>query len=166
MKDYAGSKTALVADVDCTTEEGQSLCQEHGIEGFPTLKYGHPDALEDYEGPRDYESLKEFADENLIPMCSPFNIDLCDATEKAEIKKYVDMIPDGTLQNVIDEKEATLAALEAEFEKSVEALQEQYMALMESYEEQQDSIKKSGLSMMKSVMAASKQEESEPSDEL
>ena len=41
--------TALVADVDCTTE-GKPLCEENGVQGFPTIKWGSPDALEDYEG--------------------------------------------------------------------------------------------------------------------
>merc|ERR1719479_657963 len=64
MKDFKDSKTALVADVDCTTE-GKPLCDSNGVKGFPTIKYGDPNNLEKYEGGRDYDSLKEFADENL-----------------------------------------------------------------------------------------------------
>merc|ERR1719436_2325395 len=84
MKDFKDSKTALVADVDCTAE-GKPLCDSNGVKGFPTIKYGDPNALEAYEGGRDYDSLKEFADENLGPSCGPANLDLCDDDKKAKI---------------------------------------------------------------------------------
>ena len=59
------------------------------VQGFPTIKYGDPSALEDYQGGRDYDSLKKFAD-GLKPTCSPANIDLCDEEQTAEIKKLQD----------------------------------------------------------------------------
>lgn len=37
MSDFAGSTTQLVAEVDCTAE-GEALCEENGVQGFPTLK--------------------------------------------------------------------------------------------------------------------------------
>merc|ERR1712072_1677520 len=76
---------ALVGDVDCTAA-GKPLCDSNGVKGFPTIKYGDPSALEDYKGGRDYDALKKFADENLKPMCSPSNLDLCDDEKKAEIE--------------------------------------------------------------------------------
>jgi len=36
MAEYEGNPTSLVADVDCTTE-GKDLCEEVGIQGFPTI---------------------------------------------------------------------------------------------------------------------------------
>merc|ERR1712084_70122 len=84
MKKYEGSKTALVADVDCTAA-GKDLCETHGVEGFPTIKWGDPSGLEAYEGGRDFKELKKFADENLKPLCSPANIDLCDEDKKKQI---------------------------------------------------------------------------------
>jgi len=83
---YTGSKTALVADVDCTSD-GKPLCEEHGVQGFPTIKWGDPSALEDYEGGRDFGDLESFAKENLKPLCSPKNIDLCDAEKKKTNRK-------------------------------------------------------------------------------
>ena len=50
---------------------GKPLCDSNGVRGFPTIKYGSPSALEDYEGGRDFDSLKKFADENLGPSCGP-----------------------------------------------------------------------------------------------
>merc|ERR1711871_1560655 len=84
MDAYADSKTALVADVDCTAS-GKPLCDSNGVQGFPTIKWGDPSALEDYQGGRDFDALKKHADENLKPMCSPTNIDLCD-----DFKKFVE----------------------------------------------------------------------------
>merc|ERR1719401_116948 len=90
MKQFKGSKTALVADVDCTAA-GKDLCEQNGVEGFPTIKWGDPSALEDYDGGRDYKELKKFAEENLKPLCSVSNIDLCDAEKKKQIEAYMAM---------------------------------------------------------------------------
>lgn len=38
------------------------------------------------QGARTFDDLKKFAEENLKPMCSPKNIDLCDDEKKADIK--------------------------------------------------------------------------------
>jgi len=75
------AKTTLIADVDCTAD-GKDLCETIGVQGFPTIKWGDPGSLEDYEGGRDYEGLKKFAKENLKPLCSPSNLDLCDDDKK------------------------------------------------------------------------------------
>jgi len=84
MAEFADSKTALVADVDCTAD-GKPLCDSNGVKGFPTIKYGNPADLQDYQGGRDFDALLEFANENLGPTCSPDNLDLCDDDKKAEI---------------------------------------------------------------------------------
>lgn len=64
MAEFEGSATQLVADVDCTAE-GEPLCEENGVQGFPTLKWGDPSDLQDYQGGRSFEDLKKFATENL-----------------------------------------------------------------------------------------------------
>merc|ERR1712172_460371 len=83
-------KTALVGDVDCTAG-GQSLCNEVGVRGYPTIKYGDPNNLEDYKGGRSFDDLKKFAEENLGPTCGPANLDLCKEADAAKIKKFMDM---------------------------------------------------------------------------
>lgn len=93
IKDFEGSSTSLVADVDCT-ESGKDLCEKHGVQGFPTIKYGDPSDLKDYQGGRDYEELKKFADENLGPTCGPENVDLCSDKDKSKIEKYLAMSAD------------------------------------------------------------------------
>ena len=43
-----------IAEVDCTQED----CKPYGVKGYPTIKYGDPDDLQDYKGARDYEAQR------------------------------------------------------------------------------------------------------------
>jgi len=154
MKKFAGHDSALVGDVDCTAEESKALCEEHGVQGFPTLKWGDPSALEDYEGGREYEDLETFAEENLKAMCSPKNLDLCDADKKAEIEKFMKMSL-ADLESAIEKKETESKEAEETFDEAVKALQERYEELEKAKTEKQKEIKDSGLGLMKAVKAAS-----------
>merc|ERR1711998_796026 len=100
MDEFKDSKTALIADVDCTVH--QDLCGTHGVEGYPTIKYGDPNNMEDYQGGRDLEDLQTFAKENLGPSCGPNNLDLCDEEAKKTISDA---------QALSKEKDATIAAV-------------------------------------------------------
>jgi len=91
MDDFKDSPTALVADVDCTTE-GEPLCSKHGVSGYPSIKWGDPGDLKDYEGGRSYEDFKKFAEENLGPTCGPGeNLGLCDDATRKKIETYTAM---------------------------------------------------------------------------
>jgi len=153
MKKYAGHASALVADVDCTSDDGKPLCEEHGVQGFPTIKWGDPSALEDYEGGRDYEELETFDKENLKPVCSPTNIDLCDADKKAQIEGFMKMSVED-LDAEIEKKDAEFKEVEETFDAEVKKLQEKYEALEKEKTEKQAAVKASGLSLMKAVKAS------------
>lgn len=152
MDEFKGSSTQLVADVDCTAE-GKPLCDANGVRGYPTIKWGDPADLQDYQGARDFDSLKKFADENLKPICSPTNIDLCDDDKKAEIKKYQEM-SDADLEKAIKEKEEDLDKAEKEFEEYVKDLQAKYQEAMQKKDKALDDVKQSGLGLMKAVKAS------------
>jgi len=152
MEEFADSTTQLVADVDCTAE-GKPLCDSNGVKGFPTIKWGDPSDLQDYKGGRDFDSLKKFADENLKPVCSPTNIDLCDDAKKKEIKKFLDMGKD-KLAKLISAEEKKIADAEEKFKKEVEKLQATYQKLMEDKEATEEKVKAAGLGLMKSCAAA------------
>jgi len=162
MKEDFG-ENALVADVDCTAA-GKPLCEANGVKGFPTLKYGDPSALEDYSGGRGFADLKKFASENLKPMCSPTNIDLCDDEKKAEINKLMEMSAED-LDAKIAEKTKLLDEAEETFKSEVEKLQNKYQQLMEDKEKTETEVKESGLGMMKAVKAA-KAKKKDDKDEL
>jgi len=152
MNKFADHKTALVADVDCTADESKELCETHGVQGFPSIKWGDPSALEDYEGGRDYEDLETFANENLKPVCSPTNIDLCDADKKSQIETLMKMST-SELEAEIAKKDAELKEAETTFDEEVKKLQETYEGLEKAKTEKQKEIKESGLGLMKAVKA-------------
>eukprot|EP00804_Cyclotella_cryptica_P026089 CCRYP_013950-RB/>CCRYP_013950-RB protein AED:0.22 eAED:0.22 QI:165/0.5/0.66/1/0.5/0.66/3/0/208 len=145
MEAYAGSATQLVAEVDCTAA-GKPLCDQVGVRGYPTIKY-------DYQGGRDYESFDKFAKENLKPMCSPKNLDLCDDAKKAEITKFQSM-SDADLDKAIAEEEKKLEDAEAEFKAEVQKLQDKYTALSTEKDEKIAAVKAAGLGLMKAVKAS------------
>lgn len=151
MADFKDSKSALVADVDCTAD-GKDLCSEHGVRGYPTIKHGDPADLQDYNGGRTYDEFKAFADENLGPSCSPANLDLCDDAKKALIEKYM-ALPGADLKASIKEKSDTMEQLESEFKEFTDGLQKQYTDESEKKEAALKKIKDGGLGMMKSVQA-------------
>mmetsp|Transcript_129715 Transcript_129715/g.225360 ORF Transcript_129715/g.225360 Transcript_129715/m.225360 type:complete len:140 (-) Transcript_129715:88-507(-) len=56
MNNFTDAPDTLIADVDCTAA-GKSLCQRFEIRGYPTIKYGDPDDLQDYNGGREYDDI-------------------------------------------------------------------------------------------------------------
>jgi len=150
------SKTSLIADVDCTAE-GKPLCEANGVQGFPTIKWGDPSALEDYSGARDYDGLKKFAKDNLKPMCSPANLDLCDDEKKTQITTLQALSADD-LNKQIEDKKAEMKTLEETFETEVKTLQATYETLQKDKDQTIADVKKSGLGLMQAVQAAKKKE--------
>jgi len=146
------TKTSLIADVDCTSETGKPLCEKIGVEGFPTIKWGDASNLEAYDGGRDYDAMKKFAKENLKPLCSPANIDLCDDEKKKEIAAFQAM-PAADLEKQIEEKKAEMKAAEDTFTEDVKKLQDTYAQLQKDKDEAVANVKKSGLGLMQAVAA-------------
>lgn len=163
MTDFKDSTSALIADVDCTAE-GKPLCDANGVQGFPTIKYGDPSAMEKYEGGRDYDSMKKFADENLKPMCSPGNMELCDDEQKVELETLIAMDL-GELETAIEEGEKKIEEAEENFKTQLQELQDNYQALMKTKEDTIAEVKESGLGRMKSVLAH-RNKASDDKDEL
>jgi len=159
MEEFKDSKTALVGDADCTGS-GKALCDEVGVRGYPTIKQGDPNNLEDYKGGRDFDSLKKFAEENLGPTCGPANLDLCDDEKKALIEKFSKMSA-ADLAAAVQEKVDAQEKLETDFKAFVETLQKTYTDASEKKEKDVEEIKNSGLGLMKAVSAHQKAGKSE-----
>jgi len=151
MKEFESSTTALVADVDCTAE-GKELCTKNGVKGYPTLKYGDPNNLEDYKGGREYDALLTFAKENLGPTCGPSNMDLCDDEQKAEIEtimaKGIEKI-----EAEIDERDERIKTAEENFNEGVKKLQKTYEQLNKEKEAAVKAAKEQDLGLMKTIRA-------------
>jgi Thioredoxin len=135
FKDHAAG---LVAEIDCTAG-GKALCDANGIQGFPTLKYGDPSILEDYEGQRTYDALAAFAKDNWKPVCSPANLDLCEAEKKKQIEEYMKLSAED-LASKIEAEERKQADAEEHFNKEVKKL----LATLAEF-------KDSGLGLLKAV---------------
>jgi len=116
--------------------------------------------LEDYKGGRSLSALQTFAKENLKPMCSPANLDLCDADKKAQIETFMALSSD-ELAAKIKEKTDEQAALEETFKTEVKALQSKYESLQKEKEDGLKAVKDSGLGLMTSVQAHKKKVKSE-----
>jgi len=159
MAEYKGHASILIADVDCTAA-GKDLCETVGVQGFPTIKYGDPNNLEDYEGGRSLTDLQKFAKDNLGPRCGPANLDLCDAEKKAQIDGFMKM-ETAALETLIDEKDAETKKIDADAEAFLKSLQEQYEKSTKEADEKKKAIKESGLGLMKSVAAHKKTAKSE-----
>merc|ERR1719246_403060 len=151
MKEFADSKTVLIGDVDCTAA-GKDLCEQVGVQGYPTIKHGDPNNLEDYEGGRDLASMTSFAKESLGPSCGPNNLDLCDADKKALVNKFMAMSA-SELDAEISKKDTEMKGAETELEELLKSLQSQYEEGTKKKDDKKKDIKESGLGLMKSVLA-------------
>jgi len=87
---FKHSTSVLVADVDCTSDDAQSVCSDNDVSGYPTIKYFTAETGkkgEDYSGGRDFEELKSFVEETLAKKCDAKTKENCDEKEKAYIDK-------------------------------------------------------------------------------
>mmetsp|Transcript_53520 Transcript_53520/g.120638 ORF Transcript_53520/g.120638 Transcript_53520/m.120638 type:complete len:130 (-) Transcript_53520:63-452(-) len=100
MEEYKGSPTTLVAEVDCTTERGRDLCAAFKVKGYPTLKYGEPSDLKDYDGPRSWDAFRKFAKTSLGPVCGPKHLELCNDKKRASMETYLQMSPEELLLQI------------------------------------------------------------------
>jgi len=169
MAEFKDSKEALVADVDCTAD-GKSLCEELGVQGFPTIKYGDPSDLQDYQGGRTFDDLKAFASTNLGPQCGPKYLDLCDDAKKAEIAKFSAMSA-SELDAFVEKGAAKVEELEEAFkafvgtldaqvkeagdkkEEIMPKLREEYGKKSEEKDKAVAEVKASGIGLAKAVKA-------------
>lgn len=78
--------SVFVADVNCSDQA--DLCQENGVQGYPTIKVYNGGEVTDYSGGRDVDSLTSFVD-SLAVKCSITDL-AGTCSEKAEpyMKKW------------------------------------------------------------------------------
>jgi len=146
------------------------LCEEHGVEGFPTIKYGETFDLQVYEGERELDDLKKFAKENLGPSCGPKNLDNCDDAKKEQIAEFTEMakrcesteLDVGTCESTlldaeIKQEKEELEAREKEFNTFVEGLQKELEEARKNKDKDiKEIVESSGLGLMKAVAAHEK----------
>jgi len=85
--EYKKSRSVGVYQVDCTQQAG--LCGKFGVQGYPTIKVfnfkkGGSKSGEDYNGAREYSSIKAYIEKNMAgPECGLEDKEGC---EPAELK--------------------------------------------------------------------------------
>jgi len=149
-KKYKDSDRVVIADVDCTQHQG--LCGEHGVRGYPTIKYYLGGEAEDYKGGRSFKDLKKFVKDNLMEApCNSASKDSCSEEQLAELAKAEAMSK--------EDRDAKLAEIKAEIKATnkahddlLESLQAQFKESQESTESKVAELKKS----MKWLNAANK----------
>ncbi|KAG7351537.1 thioredoxin [Nitzschia inconspicua] len=140
--EWSGHEVGLVAEVDCTSDEGQPICEDFQVEGFPTIMYGDPLAAETYDGPRDYESLAAFAKEHISkPICSVFRIEACDE-EETKLIESLQAKSSEELEGMVQKVTELVQLEEAEFNEKVMKVQEQYDAIVTEFNNKLNEIKK------------------------
>jgi len=154
MAEYKDHATTLIADVDCTAG-GKSLCDEVGVRGYPTIKYGDPSDLQDYKGGRSASDLKKFAKESLGPTCGPAALDLCDDEKKKTITEFTALGAEAR-EAKIKEMEKEIEKKESDFKEFVDGLQSQYKEASEKKDKAIEEVKNSGLGLLKAVQAHEK----------
>uniref|UniRef100_A0A7S1T1J1 Thioredoxin domain-containing protein n=2 Tax=Eukaryota TaxID=2759 RepID=A0A7S1T1J1_9CHLO len=125
-KHYADSDSVLIVDVDCTAA-GQGVCQKMGVKGYPTIKYfmAGDKKGKDYQGGRDFASLKGFAEKTLNKAsCNAVTKNGCKANEVAFIEKHEGKSVDEIKAEVVSKAEE-LAALKKEKREAEKAYKEQ-----------------------------------------
>jgi len=130
--EYSDSKSTVIGDVDCTKHQG--LCSQHGVRGYPTIKYWAGGDAEDYKGGRTYDALKKFVEESLGPVCSLDNKDACKPEQLADLEAAAAM-PAADRKAEIAKLDAEIKAASKAHEDLLESLQSQFEASKKKSEE-------------------------------
>ncbi len=139
MKQYEDSDTVLIGDVDCIGS-GKPLCDEVGVQGFPTIKYGDPGNLEAYQGGRDFDALDEFA-KVLKPPCNVNTLEHCSVEDKVLIDD-LSTAPLEYIKNLLDLEKQERETIEKLFEDAVKDLQDNYQKLQKKKKDDTAALKK------------------------
>ncbi|KAF1920459.1 thioredoxin-like domain-containing protein [Ampelomyces quisqualis] len=76
-------KDIALAKIDCTEE--QDLCQEYGVEGYPTLKvFRGPENISPYSGQRKADSIISYMTKQALPAVSDVTKDTIDEFKTAD----------------------------------------------------------------------------------
>lgn len=129
----------LVAEVDCTGA-GKPLCNEAGVKGFPTLKYGPVNNLQDYKKGRDFDVLDTFT-ATLEAPCNIETLEHCSDNEKNKISE-LKALDANALKEIIDDEKRRRKTSEENFEKALSELQAEYTRLKEQHEDELEHMKR------------------------
>jgi len=158
MSEYKDHATVLIADVDCTAS-GRSLCDEVGVRGYPTLKWGDPDDLQDYKGGRGLKDLKKFV-ADLKPPCGPTNQGSCNDAQRKQIEDFTAMGGEKR-EALIQQKGEEMKAIEDKFKQFSEDIRKEYDTALKKKEADADALNPRELGWLKAVRVLAAQKSAE-----
>jgi hypothetical protein len=131
--DWEGHAVGLVAEVDCTGETSEGICDDYEIADLPTIYYGDRTSPELYEGERTYEAMSAFAKEHIShPACSVKQTEYCSEDQK----KLLVELQKKTKQELVAVEtvvEKRLAVAQAEYDQVIEELNEKYQNAVKTF---------------------------------
>lgn len=105
-----------LAKVDCTDDDGKSICSKYGVNGYPTLKvFKNGEFGFDYNGPRESEGIVKYMNSKVGPASKQF-------TEREKLEAALDKAT-GTVVLGIFEKDGA-SDMQTTFLKSADKLRE------------------------------------------
>ena len=125
------TENVLIGEVDCTVEK--TLCEAHGIKGYPTLKYSDGTGWKNYDGGRDLQTFEDFVVENLQDGCFD-DPNLCTDEELLKLEQLQNEDLDELHANYTQE----MIHIEEAFQNEVTALQSQYNKLSDDKRSKQN----------------------------
>ena len=158
MEKYDNHDIVVVADVDCTGA-GKPLCDSRGVQGFPTVKWGTPEDLQDYKGGRDWATLDAFTND-LQPGCSVDKADLCSSEQQQTIVELQGHTKD-ELQARVDNHDEQVQTIQQTFKDLVAGLQATYEKSKKEHDEKLEELQKSDIGLLKSVLSSKNKEQTE-----
>lgn len=140
-QDWRDHPVGLVAEVYCDSENGLPICEEFEVAGYPSIYYGDPESPEIYTGKVDYDSMAEFAKNNINTLpCSVRNIEVCDDKTKAAIgilrqtsREELEGLEKKVLEKVKKEQDM--------FDKKAVELQKKYEELANAFNEKVERLR-------------------------
>ena len=140
-KEWNDHEVGLIAQVDCTSDDGQPICEDFDVQNFPTIVWGDPMSAETYDGERTYEEMSKFAKEYLSqPICSFFHPTNCNEEEQQIIQDLESKTTD-ELEEIVTTAEKLVVEEEVLFDEQVTKIQHQYDMLVEEFNTKLDEIK-------------------------
>ena len=112
--------------------------------------YGDPHRLKEYHGGRKYEDLSEFANENLVPICSPAHLDLCDEDTRKRLEEYLGMSKD-EIRVGLREAEKSIQEAKQKYDEEMKILQEKFAETARVRDETITSVRQNELGLLKAV---------------
>ena len=156
--DWVDHPYSLILDVDCTTPKktASSFCKKKfGVYDYPTLKYGHPHALQEYQGPRSYSVLKQFAQEVLTGFqCIPSQPTACTTPEQRSWLQQYQQLSQVELETTMHEIKNNLTLQKQTFQKQVDHLQKEYQEMVETKARRIQELEQGDLRYMLAIQKA------------